>query len=40
MEYVKVVTYLPLICLIFAIGQSQWLETTIFLPDYLKGNKR
>ncbi|MFB0509734.1 MAG: hypothetical protein ACETVX_04500 [bacterium] len=28
---------LALICLIFCIGQSQWLETTIYVPDSLCG---
>jgi YVTN family beta-propeller protein len=37
MKILGIVTYLFLICLIFAIGQAQWLETTIYLPDSLTG---
>jgi len=28
---------LGIICLIFGLGQSQWLETTIYVPDSLCG---
>ena len=34
MSYAKVFVGIVVFCLIFGIGQSQWLETTILVDDY------
>ncbi len=37
MSCIRVILGIVLTCLFFTFGQSQWLETTIYVPDSLSG---